>query len=308
MGEIAEANVGGTVWVNVEQPTEKDMRAIGERFKFDPLELDDCLSKRQLEKIEHHEDHLFVIIHCPQHTKNEQTIMSAQLSIFLGKDYLVTVPQAAIRSVGEIFQSYQTQRDLKKSDAGYILYRILNGVVDSVFPLLEWIMKEVDDIEDEVFDEKIELVREITTLRRRIAALRRVVLPLKRIVAGLYDEMQLRNDDLEPVFRDVRDHAEKASAILEEARETVDIYKDTDFTINTERSNKILAILTIIFTLSIPGTMLGTFYGMNILLPGGIETGPWLFLGPYTTLIVILLISFTPAIIMYLYFRRVGWL
>jgi magnesium transporter len=308
MGRTEEIDIGGTRWVNVEGPTHQDMQVLGERFKLDQLELEDCLSKRQLQKIEHHEDHLFVIIHCPHLSGHSHIVASGQVSIFLGNDYLVTVHQGDLRPIGEIFQSYKNERNRQKSGPGGVLYRILDSLVDSIFPLLEDLMKELDDIEDEVFNEKIQVVRELTTLRRNISAMRRIILPLRRIIAGLYDEMQMRTAELAPKFRDVSDHMEKASAILDEARETVEIYKDTDFTVNTERSNKILAILTIIFTLSIPGTVIGTFYGMNIPLPGGIETGPWLFLGPYTTLIIILLTSVVPALVMLLYFHRLGWL
>lgn len=308
MGKTEEINIGGTTWVNLEGPTQQEIQALGQRFKFSRLELEDCLSKRQLQKIEHHEDHLFVIIHCPYLSGHSHIVGSGQVSIFLGNDYLVTAHQGDVRAIVETFQSYENERNQAKSGPGGILYRILNTLVDSVFPLLEGIMKELDDIEDEVFNEKIEVVRELTTLRRNIAAVRRTVLPLRRIIASLYDEMQMRSPELAPNFKDVSDHIEKAFAILDEARETVEIYKDTDFTVNTEQSNKILAILTIVFTLSIPGAMIGTFYGMNIPLPGGIETGAWIFLGPYTTLIVILVASMVPALIMLLYFHRLGWI
>jgi len=87
----------------------------------------------------------------------------------------------------------------------------------------------------------------------------------------------------------------------------MEIYKDTDFMLSTEKSNKILAVLTIIFTLAIPATVIGTFYGMNINLPGGIEADIWSGLGPYTTLIFIISISVAPAVIMFAYFRRLGW-
>jgi magnesium transporter len=66
-------------------------------------------------------------------------------------------------------------------------------------------------------------------------------------------------------------------------------------------------VLTILFTLSIPATVIGTFYGMNINLPGGIETGAWVHLGPYTTLVFVLVLSSIFALLMVYYFRRIGW-
>jgi magnesium transporter len=78
--------------------------------------------------------------------------------------------------------------------------------------------------------------------------------------------------------------------------------------LNSEKSNQILSILTIVFTFSIPAAVVGTFYGMNISLPGRIETGPWTFFGTYSTLIVVLIISVGSALLMYWYFHRVGWI
>ena len=113
-------------------------------------------------------------------------------------------------------------------------------------------------------------------LRREITTLRRIVFPLRRTVLDLTkDAQRFSKEDLTPYFRDVQDHIEKVYETLEEAKETVEIYKDTDFMLSTEKTNKILAVLTIVFTLSIPATVIGTFYGMNINIPGGIITGPW---------------------------------
>jgi magnesium transporter len=86
--------------------------------------------------------------------------------------------------------------------------------------------------------------------------------------------------------------------VLESSRETIEIYKDTDFMLNTEKTNQILAVLTILFTLSIPAAVAGTFYGMNINLPGGIETGSWDFFGMYTTLIIVFIISGVPPVVL----------
>lgn len=306
MGKMDEVTIGGVTWVNVQTPTKRDIRLLGERFNFSPLELEDCVSRRQLQKIEHHGDHLFVILHFPSSSLVNHLVSTAQISFFLGEGYLVTVRQGMLAAVDEVFESVKTETDSKLS-SGFLLYRILDRLVDSVFPLMEDILKEIDEIEEEVFDERIEVVRELTTLRRNIASLRRTVSPLRRVIAGLYDEIQMRTPELAANFRDVIDHVEKAFAVLDEAKETVEIFKDTDFTVSTERSNKILAILTIMFTLSIPGTLIGTFYGMNILLPGGIETGPWTFLGPYTTFVLIMCASLLPALIMLWYFHRLGW-
>jgi len=140
--------------------------------------------------------------------------------------------------------------------------------------------------------------------------LKRLVNPLKRIVLETAKNIQRFSKSAEEItlyFDDVIDHIDKVLETLEESRETMEIYKDTDFMLSSEKSNKILAVLTIIFTLAIPATVIGTFYGMNINLPGGIETGNVNILGPYTALILILFASVIPALLMFIYFKKRGW-
>ena len=171
------------------------------------------------------------------------------------------------------------------------------------------VVGNIDDVEDSVFDERISIPRQISLLRREITTLRRMVIPLRRTVVDLSKDVQrFSKEDLAPYFKDIQDHIEKVYETLEEAKETIEIYKDTDYMLSQEKTNKILALLTIVFTLSIPATVIGTFYGMNINLPGGIVTGSWNQLGPYTSLIFVLVISSICALFMVLYFRRVGWL
>jgi len=95
--------------------------------------------------------------------------------------------------------------------------------------------------------------------------------------------------------------------VIEECKETIEVYKDADFTTSTAQTNRTLAVLTLVFTFTIPITVLGTLYGMNIDLPGGIETGAWDLFGPYTTLGIIVASSMLFALAMFLYFKRKRW-
>ncbi|MFZ0405478.1 MAG: CorA family divalent cation transporter, partial [Nitrososphaeraceae archaeon] len=150
--------------------------------------------------------------------------------------------------------------------------------------------------------------KEISLLRREITTLRRVVIPLKRIVMDLSKDIQkFSKEDLTLYFDDVKDHIDKVIEVLEESKETIEIFKDTDFMLSTEKSNKILAVLTILFTLSIPVTVVAAIYGMNVNLPGGIETGPATFFGPFTSFTLLVTAAILPSVIMLWYFKRQGW-
>ena len=133
--------------------------------------------------------------------------------------------------------------------------------------------------------------------------------PLKRTVMDLSKQIQrLSVEDLTLYFDDIKDHLDKVVEALDESKETIEIFKDTDFMLSTEKSNKILAVLTILFTLSIPATVIGAFYGMNINLPGGTVSGSANFWGEYSTFIVISIASVAPALVMIYWFIKEGWL
>lgn len=302
----------GVLWTNIQKPTYSDMTVLGQKYPFHRLNLEDCLSKIQIPKIDRYQDHTFVILHFPTPDK-EKGFLFSQLAIFIGTDYLVTIHHGDLKPLEELFamckiDERQRQVIMGKS-AGYLLYKIIDTLVDDLLHILMKVVGNIDDIEDSVFDERISIPRQISLLRREITTLRRIVIPLRRTVVDLSKDVQrFSREDLAVYFKDVQDHIEKVYEALEEAKETVEIYKDTDFMLSNEKTNKILAVLTIVFTLSIPATVIGTFYGMNINLPGGTETGTWDQLGIYTALIFVLVASSVSALFMVLYFRRLGWL
>jgi magnesium transporter len=302
----------GLLWINVQRPTSAEINILGQRYPFQKLNLDDCLSKIQIPKIDRYRDHVFIILQFPTPDKEKGFIFS-QLAIFMGEDYLVTIHQGDLKSVEELFNTCKNDENQRQvtmyKSSGYLLHKIIDGLVDDLFHLLMKVVGNIDDIEDSVFNERISIPRQISLLRREITTLRRIIFPLRRTVLDLAkDSQRFSKDDLTPYFRDVQDHIEKVYEMVEEAKETIEIYKDTDFMLSTEKTNKILSVLTIVFTLSIPVTVIGTFYGMNINIPGGIVTGPWEQLGRYTTLIFILGLSAASALLMVFYFRRLGWM
>ncbi|HUG96313.1 MAG TPA: magnesium transporter CorA family protein [Nitrososphaera sp.] len=313
LGNLKFLRNNGFTWIDVSRPAHGDMRELGNRFSFHELNLDDCLSKVQIPKIDRYEDHLFIILHFPTIAKETSIPRSSQLCVFIGKGYLVTVHQGDLSPLVDMFElcakSNAERQDLMGRSSGYLFHSIVDALVDNLIVTIRKVIGNFDDIEDEVFNEKISVAKEISHLRRQITSLRRMAIPLKRTVLELStrDMQRFSEEDLTLYFDDVRDHIDKAIEELEESKEVIEIYKDTDFMHGVDKSNKILAVLTIIFTLSIPATLIGSFYGMNVSLPGGVETGLWTFLGEFTTFIMMLAAAAGGAIGMTLYFRRLGW-
>jgi magnesium transporter len=233
--------------------------------------------------------------------------------MFLGKNYMVSLHPASSKAISELFQSAKEdgqQRGTLMESSTYLAYRIIDGMVEGIFPILDSVQEKLDAIEATVFDEKKSSADAINRARRQIAILGRIISPLRLFLPEIAKAQKDSEDDLSIYFSDINHKVGNASANIDEMKEMVEIYKDTDFVINSERTNAVLSLLTILFTLTIPATVISSIYGMNVPLPGGWNfgvTGPLDYFGPYTSLLFIVVAMLIPGLIMALYFRRVGW-
>jgi magnesium transporter len=309
-GKITSIANGETTWVDVLDPGPSEMAILARDFRFHPLDLDACISTIHLTKIEDHDEYFFIALQVPDQV-GTGVIVSSQVVMFLGADYIVTVHPSSLETLSALFQSCKDdekkRRALLKSPA-YAAYQIIDGLVDSIFSILNNVQIGLDSIEDVVFDEKKSSARPINAARRQIAILRRVLYPLGLYIPDLAKAQKFSEENLTIYFSDVRYKVGKLSAMAEEMKDMVEIYNDTDFTIGSERTNTVLSFLTIIFTLTLPAAVIAAFYGMNIPIPGALTPGAWASpLGPYTSLIFVLVLMLLPTLAMALYFRHKGW-
>jgi len=304
-------------WIDLQNPDRKDVEKLSEQYHFNALNIEDCMTKFELPKFDSYDEHFFVILHFPPLAQKIGISKNSQLSIFFGKNFLVTIHQGDLKPLVDLVDICKTGSDQQRKDklleksSGVLLHEIIDALVDDLLHTSRKIIANLDEIEDRVFDEAKPVARSIALLRREINRLRRIVNPLKKFVLEIAKNINMFSDGggegLSLYFDDVIDHIDKVIETLEESRETMEIYKDTDFVLSTEKTNKVLGLLTIIFTLAIPSTVIGTFYGMNVNLPGGIENNLD-FLGPYTMFIIVILASAIPAIMMFTYFNKLGWI
>ena len=304
-------------WIDLQNPDREDVEKLASKYNFNELNIEDCMTKFELPKLDSYDDHFFVILQFPPLAQKIGISKNSQVSIFIGKNFLVTVHQGDLKPLVELVNICKSDLDqeiksrLLGESSGDLLHEIIDALVDDLLHTSRKIIANLDEMEDNVFDESKPVARSIALLRREINRLRRISVPLKKFVLEIAKNVKRfsdnSDDELSLYFDDVIDHIDKVIETLEESRETMEIYKDTDFVLSNEKTNKVLAVLTMIFTLAIPSTVIGTFYGMNVNLPGGIVDN-FMILGPFTTFIVIILASAIPAIIMFAYFKKLGWI
>ena len=171
---------GPLAWVNIEGPGTAEMEFLRRRYDFHQLSLDDCLSVVQMPKLDEFDDHLFMVMHFPRFDKQSRITQPSEVDVFAGAGYIVTVHSGDLRQLVKLFSDCRTsdevREDLMGRGPGYLLYRVLDSLVDYSFPILRRIMANVDDLERRVFETfGQDVVRELALVRRDVLSYRRLV-------------------------------------------------------------------------------------------------------------------------------------
>lgn len=304
---IESVTWNGLTWHNVERPTQRETEHLAQHYPFHPLDLDDCLSRVQLPKIDEYPTYAFVVLHFPVFNKETRVTTPSQVSIFIGDDYLITLHQGDLKPIVKLFRECQLNEEAREEymsrRSGYLLYRIVDRLVDYCFPIVNRIMENMEKVEDDVFDPRrrgTKTVQEISILRRDIISYRRINYPLRAVIGLL--EHKLRRffrEDMEVYFGDVVDHLDKIWNLLDECKEVIEGLHDTNNSLVNQRTNEALRVLTIIGTIMLPLMVLSGLWSMNVSLP--LSGGAWFFW-------FILALMFGIGITMIYWFRRMRWL
>jgi len=298
---------GDLTWVNIEAATERETAWLADTYQFHPLALDDCLSRKQIPKVDVFPGYLFFVFHYPLFDKTTRVSSKRQWSAFIGENYLITVHTGELKTIVALFRDCMSNEEARKeymsSGSGFLLYRILDRAIDSYFPVLNKILSLMEDLEDAVFDEDIEAVKELSVLRRDIITQRSVMFPTREIFKEMENKLKrFSKTDVTAYYNDLMDHTNKICSTLDECKEIIEVYKDTDYTLATNRLNRVTRILTIFSAIIVPFLAVSSLYGMNVVLPGGLEEGS------FQTFLILLLVMLVIAGGMLFYFRRRHWI
>ena len=264
---------GDFTWIDIASPTEKETEYLAQNYPFHPLDLDDTLSRKQRPKIDEYKDYLFFVFHFPIYRKEERVLTSSQVSVFIGPNYLITLHKGELKPLVKLFKECQidegSRQEYLRQGPGFLLYRILDRLVDYCLPILDKVGDGIEEVEDVIFsNRKRGAVREISRLRRDVIAFRRIIWPMRAVIGGLEPKVRrFAKRDLVVYFGDMVDHLDKIWDGLDEYKEIIEGLNDTHDSLATNRTNEVVRILTIIATVMLPVTVVASIYGMNISLP-----------------------------------------
>ena len=292
---IQSITEGKLTWVYIEKPSAAEVEFLKQHFKFHPLNLDDALSRIQRPKIDEYDDHLFIVLHFPVFDKENRITRPSEVDVFIGENYVVTVHCSAdLKPLAKFFKECQLNEEKRRTYLGrsssFLLYHMLDRLVNYCFPILGKITESIDDIEDVIFAKAVpETVHEISMIRHDLISFRRVIHPQIPVIEMLErEEYPFFKEDQEAYFGDIADHTRKIWDGLEDSKEVVDGFAETSNWLTSNRIQEIMRVLTIIMVIIAPATLLASIYGMNIPLPGGVESGSLLPLGILLSVMVLI--------------------
>src|SRR6476659_7005661 len=178
--EIVEAP--GLRWIHIERPRAVDQAWLEERFDFHPLDYEDVRSRNQRPKVDEYDDYLFIVLHFPRYDKRVSRLNAAEVDIFVGPDFLITLPNEPLQPIEYLFERCRTNEDVRddifSKGPGYLLYKIVDDAVDASFPMLAKMGNKLERIEEDIFEGKGEdVVRDISNVKQEIINFRKVVRP-----------------------------------------------------------------------------------------------------------------------------------
>ncbi|MDQ3891238.1 MAG: magnesium transporter CorA family protein [Actinomycetota bacterium] len=283
---IAELSADGLTWVHLAEPNLEEASGLAQRFGFHELDVEDILSKRQRPKIDEYPDYLFIVLHFPFYDKTVQRLNAAELDVFLGADFLITLPNVELPPVTHLFRRCENDPELREQlfskESGYLLYHVLDDLFDYCFPILDKIAHKLDRIEDEMFEGRSEeIVRDISNAKQEIIAYRKIIKPERATLRVLERYTQrFLPEELELYFDDIVDASERIWDLLDNYKEVVEALEATNESNISHRQGDILRILTLIATIALPLTVVASIFGMNVLFPGeGSHSAFWVIIG-----------------------------
>jgi magnesium transporter len=290
----AELTAAGLTWLHLDTPSLEIAQELATRFGWHALDVEDVMSKRQRPKVDDYADegYLFSVLHFPVYDSTIQRLNAAELDMFVGPDYLVTLPAVELLPLTRLFhrcEENESFRDeLFAKGSGRLLYEVLDDLFDYCFPILDKIGFKLDSLEDDVFEGRSdEVVRDISNVKQEIISYRKIIKPERSTLRLLERHVErFLPDDLEDFFDDIVDATERIWDLLDNYKEVVEALESTNESVIAHRQNDVLRILTVFSVVLLPLTVITGFFGMNLEFPGFGTV--WAFWGAFAGMVVVL--------------------
>jgi magnesium transporter len=258
------AEPGARLWVDLEDPSDDELSQIQAQFGLHELAIEDTRARKQRPKIEVYEDYFFVVLHALS-LDGADELVDSEIHVFVGHRFLITLRYTPTFDISEVTRRWDRQPDLSREGCGYLLYALLDEVVDGYFDVVERYEDLSEDIEDEVFQDEPEsgLQANIFRLKRQVVLFRRQVMPLRQVLDLMQEQPGFVTPPLAPYYRDVADHVIRALEFADNIRDLLTAALEAQLSQVSNRLNQIMKKLTSWAAIILLPTLIAGIYGMN---------------------------------------------
>ena len=284
-------------WMDFINPTQEEISLLDSYFHFHQLSIEDCVFSLNSPKLDYYDNYIFFIINA----LNKDTLDPVEVSLFVGKNYIVSYHSDQLNELDEAFERSKANEKNWDKGPSYIVHQILDKIVDYFFPAINKIEDKLNEIENNVKRKPIHnLMDEIFEIRSDLLKLRRIVNSMRDLLYRILNSERLIGfHEHKLYFSDIHDHLIKLSDMVASNREMTSDIRDNYLSMNSTRMNKNMMVLTVITSIFIPLTFIVGVYGMNF---QNMPELTWKY-GYFLILLTMAVI----AAEMVLWFKRKGW-
>ncbi|MCD4679801.1 MAG: magnesium transporter CorA family protein [Bacteroidales bacterium] len=301
---IETIKIGTLKWYHVLNPTDENLNYLKDNFHFHPLDIEDCRSVNQRPKIDIYDDYYFLILHFPSLDKSEKLTKTREVKIFWGEDYIITIGKSHW-VVADIFHKAKEQLERKESfeigTSDALLYKILENLLRESLTLVSKIGFELDYINRDLFSKRPEkTIVKISTTRKNLILVNTIFKPQLRLFHK-FETGAIKGyaENMEDYWGNILDYYQKMWDMIEDYEELIEGLSETFDSLQTNRINEIMKVLTLVSAILLPLTFITGLYGMNVGLP--FQNDPNSFLVVIIAMVII-------AGGMILFFKRKRWM
>jgi len=248
-------------WVDFESAKEEEITYLTKYFEFNHLAIEDCLEHSERPKVDYYDDYNFFVFHA----LDQDTLKPLEFDLFVSKNYVVSFHKSSIKEIDSVRQRIMDNEKIKFEEPVYIVYLILDKIVDEYFPMVYKIEDTLNDIDIKSGDGRINnIIDQVFEIRTQLLKLRQTINSMKELLYSILNSEHSEGFiDKNRYFNDTYNHLLKLWDIIETNREITSDARDNFISINSHKTNKIMTILTIISSIFIPLTFIVGVYGMN---------------------------------------------
>ncbi len=301
---IETIKIGRLRWLHITAPSDEDFEFLENTFHFHPLDLEDCRQTNQRPKIDIYDDYYFLILHFPVFDKQNRFLKTREVKIFWGEDFIITVGKThwiVDDLFKEAYEQDQRGEDFEIGTSDALLYVILEKLMNETIYLLRKVGLELELINRELFSIHAQkIIERLSITRKNIILLNTMFKPQLRVFNN-FESGVVKGfaDNMEDYWGNILDYYNRMWDMTEDYGELIEGLSTTFDSMQTNKTNEIMKILTLISSIILPLTFLTGLYGMNVMLPLQENNRAfWIIIG----------LMFIVSIAMIMFFRRKKWM